>query len=188
MWQWGNIFERSLFSKSGADGRGRGRGSGMPSIVSNAMRVSGNLSIEGELQVEGVIDGDIKCHTVSVGADSAVTGVIECEDARVLGTVTGEIKARSVFVAASARVSSNIAYESVGIESGAYIEGQLKRLDTADTKIAVVGAAKKSGAAVEQKMKDQAEFVRWWAKNVRPAGQRENVSDQRQYSVEKPKT
>ncbi len=33
-------------------------------------------------------------------------------------------------------------------------------VETADTKIAVVGAAKKSGAAVEQKKKDQAEFVR----------------------------
>ncbi len=63
------------------------------------------------------------------------------------GTVKGDIRARSVFVAASARVSSDIVCESVGIEPGAYIEWQLKRLDTADSKIAVVDAAKKSGKA-----------------------------------------
>ncbi len=54
MWQWGNIF-----SKSGADGRARRQLSGMPSIISPAMRVTGDLSIEGELQFEGIIDGDI---------------------------------------------------------------------------------------------------------------------------------
>ena len=142
MWQWGNIF-----SKSGADGRARRQLSGMPSIISPSMRVTGNLSIEGELQFEGIIDGDIKCQSLTIGADAAVTGAIECEDVRVYGTVKGDIRARSVFVAASARVSSDIVCESIGIEPGAYIEGQLKRLDTADTKIAVVGAAKKSGKA-----------------------------------------
>ncbi len=132
-----------MFSMDKEDGKAHKRESSMPSIISPGMRVTGNLLSEGELQVEGVIDCDIKCHTVSVGADSAVTGVIECDDARVLGTVTGEIKARSVFVAASARVSGNIVHETISVEPGAYIEGQLKRLDVADPKIAVVGEAKK---------------------------------------------
>lgn len=132
-----------MFSKDKEDGKAHRRKSGMPSIISPGMRVTGNLFSEGELQIEGVIDGDIKCHTVSIGADSAVTGVIECEDARVLGTVKGEIKARSVFVAASARVSGDIVHETITVEPGAYIEGQLKRLDVADSKIAVVGEAKK---------------------------------------------
>lgn len=61
------------------------------------------------------------------------------------GTVKGDIRAHSVFVAASARVSSDIVCESVSIEPGDYIVGQLKRLDATDSKIAVVGAAKKSG-------------------------------------------
>lgn len=36
-------------------------------------------------------------------------------------------------------------------------------------------------AAVEQKMEDQAEFVRWWGENVREKGQRANVSDPRHF-------
>ncbi len=132
-----------MFSKDKGDGKAHKRESGMPSIISPGMRVTGNLLSEGELQVEGVIDGDIKCHTVTVGADSAVTGVIECEDARVLGAVKGKIKARSVFVAASARVSGDIVHETITVEPGAYIEAQLKRLDVAE--IPVVGEAKKHG-------------------------------------------
>ncbi len=42
-------------------------------------------------------------------------------------------------------MSSDIVYDSASIEPGAYIEGQLKSLDTADSRIAVVGAAKISG-------------------------------------------
>ncbi len=132
-----------MFSKNKEDRKAHKRESGMPSIISPGMRVTGNLFSEGELQIEGVIDGDIKCHTVTVGADSAVTGVIECDDVRVLGPVKGEIKARSVFVAASARVSGDIVHETITVEPGAYIGAQLKRLDVADSKIAVIGEAKK---------------------------------------------
>ncbi len=35
--------------------------------------------------------------------------------------------------------------------------------------------------AIEQKMKDQAEFVRWWDENVRKRGNRANVSDQKPF-------
>ena len=33
--------------------------------------------------------------------------------------------------------------------------------------------------AIDQKMEDQAEFVRWWAEKVRDRGKRANVSDQK---------
>ena len=39
-------------------------------------------------------------------------------------------------------------------------------------------------AAVDRKMEDQTEFVRWWDENVRPAGQGRNNADQRYYSVD----
>lgn len=39
-------------------------------------------------------------------------------------------------------------------------------------------------AAVDQKMEDQAEFVRWWGENVRPPGQGRNISDQKYFSAE----
>ena len=40
--------------------------------------------------------------------------------------------------------------------------------------------------AIEQKLEDQAEFVRWWAENVRPRGRPDEiVSAQKRLSVEK---
>ena len=134
-----------MFLKSSGDGRAHRQGPGMPTIISPGMRVTGNLSAEdGELQIEGVIDGDIKCHAVTVGADSAVTGTIECESVRVLGTVKGQIRAQTVFLAASARVSGDIVHDSVSVEPGAFIEGMLKRRDAVKPKIAVVAGGKAS--------------------------------------------
>ncbi len=144
-----NFYERgNMFSKNNGDGGAHRRGPGMPTIISPGMRVTGNLfSEDGELQIEGFIDGDIKCNAVVVGADSAVTGTIECEDVRVLGTVKGEIRAKTVFLGASARISGDIVHESVSVEPGAYVEGQFKRLDAAKSKIAVVagGSAAANG-------------------------------------------
>ncbi len=132
-----------MFLKNSGDGSAHRRGPGMPTIISPGMRVTGNLSAEdGEIQIEGVIEGDVKCHAVTVGADAAVSGTIECETVRVLGTVKGEIRAHTVFLAESARVSGDIVHDSVSVEPGAFIEGTLKHRDAAKPKIAVVAGGK----------------------------------------------
>jgi len=128
-----------MFSKSKSSDRAVQHGTGMPTIISPGMRVTGNLLAEDvELQIEGVIEGDIKCHAVTVGGDAAVTGWIECETVRILGTVKGGIRAETVFLSASSRVIGDIVHGSVSVEPGAYIEGRLEHKDAAKSKIAVV--------------------------------------------------
>jgi cytoskeletal protein CcmA (bactofilin family) len=49
----------------------------------------------------------------------------------VCGTVDGAVKAKSVVMAKTARVIGDIIHDSLAIEAGAFIEGNIKRLEGA---------------------------------------------------------
>lgn len=115
-----------------------GAGNGVPSIISADMNVAGNLSGDGVMQIEGTVDGDVRCAEVTIGRSAHVVGQIECDTVHVHGTVTGEIHARSVSLSASARVTGDIQHEELSIEAGAYMEGKLLRRDAQQSRLNLV--------------------------------------------------
>ena len=104
---------------------------GVPSIISADLRITGNLKSDGDIQVDGHIEGDIDSATLTVGEGAHVKGHISCESVRVCGTVDGAVKAKSVVMAKTARVIGDIIHDSLAIEAGAFIEGNIKRLEGA---------------------------------------------------------
>jgi cytoskeletal protein CcmA (bactofilin family) len=126
-----------MFSSSKREGRGAAA-SGMPSIIAANLRLTGNITGDGDLQVEGTVDGDVTCRSMTVGAKATVTGTIECETARVCGKVKGKIKARTVILAPSAHVVGDILHDRIAIETGAYFEGSLKHIDASRPPVNIV--------------------------------------------------
>ncbi|HEY9548785.1 MAG TPA: polymer-forming cytoskeletal protein [Kiloniellaceae bacterium] len=104
---------------------------GVPSIISADLRITGNLKSDGDIQVDGHVEGDIDSATLTVGEGAHVKGHISCETVRVCGTVDGAVKAKSVVMAKTARVIGDIIHDSLAIEAGAFIEGNIKRLEGA---------------------------------------------------------
>jgi cytoskeletal protein CcmA (bactofilin family) len=103
---------------------------GMPSIVSEGLHISGNLFSDGDLQIDGRIDGDIQGRNVTVGAAGTVTGKITADEVIVSGNVSGEIHARSVQLSRTAKVQSDLTQETLMIEAGALFEGTCRRPGT----------------------------------------------------------
>lgn len=110
----------------------------VPSIISNDMSVSGNLTGDGAMQVDGTVEGDIRCAHLTLGKSAQVRGEIECDTVHVHGSVTGEIRARSVTLSATAHVTGDIQHEELSIEAGAYMEGQLLRRDATQSRLNLV--------------------------------------------------
>jgi cytoskeletal protein CcmA (bactofilin family) len=102
-----------------------------PSIISVDLRVVGDLSSDGEIQVDGAIDGDIRTKSLLVGETAHIKGEIVADSVHVHGAVNGQIKARSVTLAKSAHVVGDILHEDLAIETGAFLEGHCKRLPEA---------------------------------------------------------
>ena len=100
----------------------------VPSILSTDMRIVGDLVSEGEIQIDGTIEGDIRSKKLLVGEPASITGEVIADTVEVFGSVTGQIKARSVILAKTAHVIGDIHHEDLSIEKGAFLEGHCKRM------------------------------------------------------------
>ena len=97
------------------------------SIIGSEVIISGDLATDAQLHVDGRIDGNVRCAQLIQGADGIISGNIVADDARLAGTVEGTVSAATLTVEATARILGDIAYDTIGIEAGARIEGRLGR-------------------------------------------------------------
>ncbi len=129
------MFSKTERKKGAAEAANRAA----PSIISSNLNVVGNLKTEGEVQIDGVVEGDVTGRALVIGERARVHGEIVADDVVIRGNTEGRIRARRVQLTKTAKVIGDILYESLSIEAGAYAEGQLKRLEKrGDPKINLV--------------------------------------------------
>ncbi len=109
----------------------RSHGKSMPSLISKQLVVHGNLTADGDIQVDGTVEGDIKTNVLTIGEGGTVKGAITAETVMVAGTVQGQLRAKTVSLARTARLQGDIWHESLAIEAGARFEGSCKQLSSA---------------------------------------------------------
>lgn len=103
--------------------------SSAPSILSANLTVTGDLVCEGEIQVDGTIEGDVKCIKLTVGPTGTIRGSVVAETVSVQGAVSGEIRGTNVDLTRSSRVFGDVLHDSLKIEPGALIEGHCRRVE-----------------------------------------------------------
>lgn len=100
-----------------------------PSILSSDLIVKGNLKTTGDVQIEGMIEGDIRAHLLTVGEGATVKGEVIADDVVVNGRVIGRVRGLKVRLTSTARVEGDIIHKTIAIESGAHFEGSVQRQD-----------------------------------------------------------
>ena len=117
-----------MFSKDskGASGDAKDR---VPSIISASLRIVGDLVSEGDVQVDGVIEGDVNARSVTVSEGAAVKGEITAAKVCIRGEVRGQVTADAVELGRSARVIGDIVHSNLSIESGAFLEGSCRHIE-----------------------------------------------------------
>jgi cytoskeletal protein CcmA (bactofilin family) len=113
-------------SRSATAAGGRGA---IPSLLGNDLRITGDISSSGEVQVDGRVEGDIIADCLIVSETGVVDGAIAANSVRVLGTVNGPITAGSVKLGRSARVTGDIVHQTLSVEEGAFVSGHCRRSD-----------------------------------------------------------
>jgi cytoskeletal protein CcmA (bactofilin family) len=101
----------------------------VPSIIGEDLTITGNVSSKGEVQVDGEIEGDIRCSSLLLGDKSRVQGSVIAEDVVVRGKLVGSIRGLRVTLQAQSHVEGDIFHQSLAIEQGAYFEGKSRRSD-----------------------------------------------------------
>ena len=106
-----------------------GRSGAVPSIVSSDLCVSGSLNTTGDMQIDGIVEGDVRTVGLVIGEKAEVHGEIWAEDLTVRGKVVGRIHARKVLLAATCHVEGDILHEAFAVEAGAFFEGSCRHSD-----------------------------------------------------------
>jgi cytoskeletal protein CcmA (bactofilin family) len=101
----------------------------VPSILSKNLRIVGNIETDGDIQLDGVVDGDVKSQLLTVGFEAVVNGSVAGDTVRVDGTVNGQITGRIVQLGKSAKVNGDITYESLAVEAGAFVHGMCRNVE-----------------------------------------------------------
>ena len=94
------------------------------SLLSENLTIEGNIIGEGEVQIDGVVRGDVRVGKVTVGETGHVEGAIHAESVEIRGRIIGEITAKQVRLYATGYVDGDITHEQLAMETGAFFQGR----------------------------------------------------------------
>ena len=97
------------------------------SVIGSDLTIAGNLICKGEVQVDGIVEGDIHGSNVVVGESATVTGGISADEVVIRGHVVGSVHGRRVMLQTTSQVEGDIFHQSLSIEQGAMFEGKSRR-------------------------------------------------------------
>ena len=98
-----------------------------PSIISHDLKIKGDLICNGDIQIDGAVEGDVQSHSIIIGEGADIRGTISGDNVRVYGSVNGEINGNSVVLAKTAKVIGDVIHQTLSIEPGASFEGRCSR-------------------------------------------------------------
>lgn len=96
------------------------------SVISKALKITGQLESTEDIQIEGEVEGDVRAANVKVGANARVKGTVYGDQVEIAGSVDGRIEARRVVLTATAHMSGDVVHQDIKIDSGAFIDGHCK--------------------------------------------------------------
>ncbi len=98
-----------------------------PSILSADLTIVGSITSEGEVQLDGSVEGDVRAGSLTIGEEASVKGEVVAESVVVRGRIEGSLRARQVQLASTARIEGDIIHATLAVESGAYFDGHCRR-------------------------------------------------------------
>ena len=94
------------------------------SVLAHDLRITGEISSSGTIEVLGEIEGNLTARGLIVGAEGRMNGTVSAEMVEVKGKLDGRVNTQSFSLRATAEVVADITYSTLVIESGAHIEGK----------------------------------------------------------------
>lgn len=121
--------------KKPAPAQARTTSSQVPSILGRDIVITGDIKTDGEVQVDGRLDGNIIAATLTVGESGAVNGSIKADRVLIRGKVQGKVTAMTVELAETANVQADLTQDELSIANGAFFDGKCSRKTKAPTPI-----------------------------------------------------
>jgi cytoskeletal protein CcmA (bactofilin family) len=93
------------------------------SVISKALKITGELQSTEDIQVDGEVDGDVRGAIVKIGSNARIKGTVYGQEVELAGTIEGKIEAKKVVLTRTAHMSGDVIHQEIQIELGAFIDG-----------------------------------------------------------------
>jgi cytoskeletal protein CcmA (bactofilin family) len=99
-------------------------------IIGASIKVKGNFVGQGNIVIEGHLEGSIKTEAnLFVGEKAKIIANIEAAEATINGEIRGNLKIQDYLaIGSSAKIFGDVTYSEISIEKGASINGQIVRI------------------------------------------------------------
>ena len=101
----------------------------VPSIICAGLVLRGALESSGDIQFDGVMEGDVFCVRLTVGDAAVIQGDVVADEVTVRGRIQGRVRARSVHLFSGSSIEGDIHYTTLTIESGVQLGGHFRQLN-----------------------------------------------------------
>lgn len=118
-----------MFLKTKKNPSSTGKRDSIPSVITRDIHILGNIVSDGVIDIDGTVDGNIRCVTLTVRQHANIKGEVTAENVLVYGKINGLIKAKHVHLYSSCHIEGIVMHESLTIEDGAFVDGKCKRTD-----------------------------------------------------------
>jgi len=97
------------------------------STIGHDLLITGNVTSNGEIRLDGRVQGDIQCLSLILGENSQLEGTAVADEVVVGGRLIGSIRALRVTLQSRSHVEGDLLAQSLAIEEGAYFDGKSRR-------------------------------------------------------------
>lgn len=94
------------------------------SVLGPDLRITGEISSTGSVEVLGEIDGNITANGLIIGQEGRVKGSVSAHSVEIKGRFDGKIGCESFTLRSTAQVKADVRTAAIVIESGAEIDGR----------------------------------------------------------------
>ncbi len=99
-----------------------------PTIFAKDLKIEGDISSSGLIEIEGLVRGNIKGNSVIIREGGNMEGELIAESLSIKGKFNGKIRAKNINISSKARINGIVEYNSLSVEDGACIDGQFKQV------------------------------------------------------------
>ncbi len=92
-------------------------------VLAPNLLVSGNLVSEGNIHIDGTVEGDVQTVNLTIGTTGVVKGRIFGREVKISGRIEGSITASEVVLEESAIIDGDVHYQSLSVARGARMNG-----------------------------------------------------------------
>lgn len=94
------------------------------SVLGADLRITGEISTTGSVEVLGEIDGNLTANGLIIGAEGRMRGSVQAHTVEVKGKLDGKVACESFTLRSSAEVKADVTTSAIVIESGAVMDGR----------------------------------------------------------------